>query len=298
MPNDPSQIIYVWLDALVNYLTVAGYPNDMAKFKKLWPADVHVVGKDILRFHAIYWPSFLIAAELDLPKRILCHGHWLVNNRKMSKSIGNVIDPVSCLEKYTRDGLRYFLLREGVPGSDCSININMFSKYINSELANTLGNLYQRLLPFNSDLVYPSYGDIESSLTHEDNEFLARLDSLRNDCDEHYEAFNFYNGIQEIMIVLRSANSLVQVHKPWELIKSKEGKENERLRKLLFLVFETLRVTCILLQPIVPDISQNVLNKLNISEFERLFEHATVEFSNKEPTKKLSSDTSIIFKRL
>lgn len=104
VPTDPSQTIYVWLDALINYLTVAGYPE--AKFRSTWPPDCHVVGKDILRFHALYWPAFLMAHELDLPKRILCHGHWMVDNRKMSKSIGNVIDPFECMQKYTPDGLR------------------------------------------------------------------------------------------------------------------------------------------------------------------------------------------------
>lgn len=124
----------------------------------------------------------------------------------MSKSLGNVVDPFMCAEKYTRDGLRYFLLREGVPSADCSINMNLFTKYINAELSNTLGNLYQRLLPFNKDMVYPRYQEIESSLTTADKEFLQQLDRLRVECDQHFEKFNFYDGIQLIMGALRTAN--------------------------------------------------------------------------------------------
>ncbi len=290
----------MWLDALVNYLTVAGYPHDMSKFSKLWPADVHIVGKDILRFHAIYWPSFLMAAELPLPKRILCHGHWLVNNRKMSKSIGNVVDPFDCIEKYTKDGLRYFLLREGVPSSDCNVNLSLFTKYINSELANTLGNLYQRLLPFNKKLVYPTYADVEADLNEGDKEFLRKIDSIRVECGEHYDAFNFYNGIQAIMGVLRVANNIVQDLKPWDLAKSTDEKDAILLKKILFLVYESLRVSCILLQPIVPDLSKKALDKLNVSQEERFAKNACVDYGEKgeRKEKRLSSETSIIFKRL
>jgi methionyl-tRNA synthetase len=131
------------MDALVNYLTVAGYPGDMAKFRAVWPAAVHVFGKDILRFHAIYWPAFLLAAGFDLPKRLVCHGHWLVDGRKMSKSVGNVLDPFACLDQFSQDGLRYFLLREGVLDTDSSISEEKISKFSDAELANTLGNLYQ-----------------------------------------------------------------------------------------------------------------------------------------------------------
>jgi methionyl-tRNA synthetase len=299
VPNDPSQIIYVWLDALVNYLTVAGYPHDMAKFSKLWPADVHIVGKDILRFHAIYWPSFLMAAELPLPKRILCHGHWLVNNRKMSKSIGNVVDPFDCIEKYTKDGLRYFLLREGVPSSDCNVNLSLFTKYINSELANTLGNLYQRLLPFNKKLAYPAYAEVQADLNEGDTEFLRKLDSIQGECAEHYEAFNFYNGIQAVMGVLRVANNIVQDLKPWNLVKSADEKDAMLLKKMLFMVYESLRVSGILLQPIVPDLSKKILDKLSVGQGERLAKNARVDYGDATKSeRRLSSEASIIFKRL
>lgn len=194
VPNDPSQIIYVWLDALVNYMTSAGYPKNMNKFNEVWPADVHVIGKDILRFHAIYWPSFLMAAGFKLPRRILCHGHWLVDNKKMSKSIGNVIDPFESLEKYTQNGLRYFLLREGVPDTDSNISVDKFTKFANVELSNTLGNLYQRCLPFNTEKVYPSYTEVKDELNKDDLELIDRLNKLGKECDDDFEVFNFYKG--------------------------------------------------------------------------------------------------------
>ncbi len=131
------------MDALVNYLTVAGYPDNMNKFKTVWPASVQVFGKDILRFHALYWPAFLLAAGFELPQKLVCHGHWLVDGHKMSKSVGNVVEPFACLEKFTQDGLRYFLLREGVLDSDSNISVEKMAKYPDAELANTLGNLYQ-----------------------------------------------------------------------------------------------------------------------------------------------------------
>ncbi len=270
----------------------------MEKFSNTWPVDIHVVGKDILRFHAIFWPSFLMAAELPLPRKILCHGHWLVDNRKMSKSIGNVIDPFECMKKYSRDGMRYFLLREGVPASDCNISVNKFTKYINSDLANTLGNLYQRCLPFNKNMNYPSFENVKDYLTSEDKEFLVKLDQIRIECEEHYEAFNFYNGIQSIMARLRLANNLVQEYKPWDLVKSSDVKDKIILNKMLFFVYESLRISGILLQPIVPDISKNILGKLNIAQNERVYINCQVNYNSNKEAKKLSDDKSTIFKRL
>ena len=193
VPDDPQQIIYVWLDALVNYLTVVGYP-DTTKVNQTWPPDYHVIGKDILRFHAIYWPAFLMAAGLPTPKRLFCHGHWLVDNRKMSKSVGNVIDPFECLAKYGKDGLRYFLLREGVPDTDSNVNEDKLVNVVNAELSNTLGNLYQRCLPFNRLEVYPQWQRVRHIMTAHDLELVDRLDKLASLCSEDFERFNFYKG--------------------------------------------------------------------------------------------------------
>ncbi|RNA25198.1 methionine--tRNA mitochondrial [Brachionus plicatilis] len=296
VPSDESQIIYVWLDALVNYLTVAGYP-DKNKMAETWPADVHVIGKDILRFHAIYWPAFLMAAGLSPPKKILCHGHWLVDNRKMSKSIGNVVDPFQILQKYNTDAVRYYLLREGVPGSDCNLNLENFSKFINVELANTLGNLYQRCVPFNKELIYPLYQDVKSELTHSDIHLIDGLNNLRHKCDEHFEVFNFYLGIQEIMSILRLTNSLVQEYKPWELVKSQKESDKKRIRKMLFLIYESLRISAIVLQPMVPDLCQDLLERLNVNTDHRFFDDAIVNQHDNQ-LKYLKNKTTVLFRRL
>jgi methionyl-tRNA synthetase len=255
-----------------------------------------IVGKDILRFHAIYWPAFLMAADMQLPKKILCHGHWLVNNRKMSKSIGNVIDPFECLKKYTLDGMRYFLLREGLPDSDCSINQDKLTKFINSELANTLGNLYSRVIPFNNNFIYYSYKQIESYLDEDDKIFIKNLNNLRKECDTYYKDFYFYYGIQLIMTNLRNTNNFVQNYKPWNLKNSKNENDCNKLKKMLFLVYEALRISSILLQPIVPDLSNDLLDRLNVEHNERFYKNALVDI--KSDTKSIKHKQNILFKRL
>lgn len=296
VPDDQTQIIYVWLDALVNYLTVAGYP-DKTKMAETWPPDVHVIGKDILRFHAIYWPAFLMAAGYSPPKKILCHGHWLMDNRKMSKSLGNVVDPFEILKKYNSDAVRYYLLREGVPGSDCNLNLENFTKFINVELANTLGNLYQRCIPFNKDLTYPLYDEIRSELTGLDTNLLESLNQLKHKCDEHFEQFNFYLGIQEIMAVLRMTNGLVQEYKPWDLAKNPSESNENKIKKLLFLVFESLRISAIVLQPIVPNLCQDLLERLNVDSDQRLFANAVVN-QNQKKKKLIHNKPNVLFRRL
>ncbi len=298
MPNDSSQIIYVWLDALVNYLTVAGYPNDKAKFASTWPADVHVVGKDILKFHVIYWPAFLFAANIQPPKRILCHGHWLIDNKKMSKSIGNVIDPSTLKDKYTTDGIRYFLLRDGVPSSDNNISTSKIQNILNSELSNTLGNLYQRCASasINKAMIYPSYWNIATHLDKNDQMFLDSLDGLRHKCNESNENFNFFESIQKIMAVLRETNALVEERKPWVLVKNKDS--IMELQKLIFIVFEVLRISGILLQPITPRLATKLLDYLNVDLDKRGFDNAIADKNSAEPKTLNFQASSILFKKI
>lgn len=147
-----------------------------------------------------------MAADLPVPKQILCHGHWLVDNHKMSKSIGNVIDPVECIDKFGRDCVRYFLLREGVPDADSNLSLEKFTKFADAELSNTLGNLYQRCLSFNPAKRYPCYMEIKDLLTQEDNVLLDKLDEMTVECDNDYMQFNFYKGLQRIMAAVRMCN--------------------------------------------------------------------------------------------
>ena len=215
----------------------------------------------------------------------------------MSKSLGNVVDPLESLNKYTLDGMRYFLLREGVPDSDCNLSEQKFTKFTNVELANTLGNLYQRCLPFNKKSIYPSYKDLEAFFDEEDKKLISKLNDCRKECDQHFSSFNFYLGIQSIMACLRMTNNMVQEYKPWILVKSQTQTDIDKLKKMIYLVYETLRISSILLQPIVPDLASEVLNRLSVDKNDRSYNHAIL---NLESENKLLSDLkkTTLFKRL
>ena len=298
VPEDSSQTIYVWLDALINYLTVAGYPDKMAN----WPPNCHVIGKDILKFHAIYWPAFLIAAGLELPKNILCHSHWTVDGTKMSKSKGNVVDPSQLTKPYTADGVRYFLLRESVPHSDGNFSHKKMANYLNAELANTLGNLVGRTTS-SSINVRQNVPDIEfdvnsGCLSELAKELIDQLKDLPAQVKEHYKEFNYYLGIDAIMECLRNTNAYIQEEKPWELKKT----DLERLDYVLILSLESLRITGLLLQPIVPELSKRLLIKLGVSSDKRLWSNAGIfcweENHIKHKERKLSEEKLVLFQKI
>ena len=263
VPGDPSQTVYVWIDALVNYLTASQYPK-----LEVWPPSVQVLGKDILKFHSLYWPAMLMCLELELPHKLLVHSHWTVENVKMSKSLGNVVDPNTLLDKYSSDGLRYFLLREGVPHSDGNFSESSLVQLLNLELADTLGNLLNRCSSkgVNRDGIIPKYpADYqEESPLHDELVSLQREISLR--VGESYEAFNFYRGIVLVMDLLRLTNQFVQTVQPWTL---KQETDQPRLHWVLAACFESLRISGILLQPVVPDMAARLLDKLSIPSTER-----------------------------
>lgn len=205
VPDDDSHCVYVWLDALTNYLTVSGYPGDVSA---TWPADYHIVGKDILKFHAIYWPAFLLAAGLPLPKRIVAHAHWTVDNVKMSKSLGNVVDPHEMLHKYGADSVRYFLLREGVLNDDGDFNASLLEDRVNSELADTLGNLVSRSTAksFLRNGVVPSQ---PTELNDDDRVLIEQGQGLANKVEKHFEAPDFSAGLKEVVFFLHDVNKCV-----------------------------------------------------------------------------------------
>ena len=265
VPGDPTQVVYVWLDALANYLTVSGYPADLSE-KGIWPPDVQIVGKDILKFHAFYWPAFLMAADIrPLPRKILCHSHWMVEHKKMSKSKGNVIDPNDLIERFTSDGVRYVLLREGVPSRDGNYSDSKMVNYMNSELANTLGNLLSRCTAKalnESQEFVPFDGRLwDKYTTSKSDDLRDSIEGLADKVERCYEEFNYYQGVDLIMEVLRDTNLFIQDEKPWELKKT----EPERLQFVINLSLEALRVCGILLQPIIPAISSTLLNKLAVT---------------------------------
>ncbi|CAL7938223.1 unnamed protein product [Xylocopa violacea] len=220
-PSDESHTIYVWLDALVNYLTAVGYPDN--SFRKYWPPTIQIIGKDILKFHGIYWPAFLMAAGLEPPKKLVCHGHWVVEDKKMSKSKGNVISPLTAMNDFTQDGLRYFLLRQATLREDANYNELKIKKILNAELADTLGNLINRCCSKSinpSRIIYKSkYENLGTQIASRN---IIALEKLGRTAKEHYEECNLHLVVDAVMATLRMANQMFEYHKPWVLSKSKD----------------------------------------------------------------------------
>lgn len=279
VPGDDSQTIYVWVDALVNYLTVIGYPN--AEFGSWWPAASHVIGKDILKFHAIYWPALLLGAGLSLPHRIYVHSHWTVCGQKMSKSLGNVVDPTACLRRYTVDGFRYFLLRQGVPSWDCDYYDEKVVKLLNSELADALGGLLNRCTasrvnpsgtyPAFCPACFPSEPGLQGPSVRaqaEDYALVSAVAALPAQVAEHYDNFQIYKALEAVSSCVRQTNGFVQRHAPWKL--SRESPVDAPwLGTVLHVALECLRVFGTLLQPVTPDLADKLLSRLGVSASER-----------------------------
>ncbi|UJR25658.1 hypothetical protein I4U23_007009 [Adineta vaga] len=278
VPNDPSQVVYVWIDALINYLTVVGYPNHI----RHWPPNCQIIGKEILRFHAIYWPALLMGLDLDLPDQIVVHGHWLKDDRKMSKSVGNVIDTSDLLSKLQCDGVRYCLLREDILSQDANFNESKMRKYLNAELANTLGNLLNRVtsLAINPSQIYPSY--CLPFFPPSTNDLVEQCIQLSSRVKDAYDSYEFYHGIIAIMDVLRVCNGYVQLEQPWLLAKSSKEIDRQRLQILIYLTLECLRICGILLQPIIPSISKQLLDVLDIDQNKRSLDDCKILMKHNE----------------
>ncbi|WP_417453229.1 methionine--tRNA ligase [Kiloniella sp.] len=267
VPGNNDHIMYVWLDALTNYLTAVGYPDETAaEYQKFWPADLHMVGKDILRFHAIYWPAFLMAADLPLPKRIFAHGWWTNEGQKISKSVGNVIDPNALIEEYGLDQVRYFMMREVPFGKDGDYSKQAMISRMNGDLANDIGNLAQRVLSMvfkNCEGKIPEHGDF----TDADKELLdsvaALHDKLRNDFDKQ----SFHRGLESVWNVISAANKYVDEQAPWGLKKT----DLARMGTVLYVLTETIRQIAILLQPVMPESMEKMLNQLSLPADARTF---------------------------
>ena len=261
VPGDPAHVMYVWLDALANYITAAGYPDTAAERWKFWPADVHFVGKDIVRFHAIYWPAFLEAAGVAPPKRVFAHGWWTIEGQKMSKSLGNAIDPLALVEQYGLDPLRYFLLREVPFGNDGDFARAALIGRNNGELADTLGNLANRTLSLiqrNCEGRLPPVADGAEA----DAELLAGLAALPATVAAHLEAQEFHLALEAIMAQARAANGYITVQAPWALKKTDLVRMGVVLRHL----HSALRVFATVLQPFMPGTTAAMLDQLGVPE--------------------------------
>ena len=261
LPFDRNYVTYVWFDALINYVTATGYGTDETSYKKWWPANYHLIGKDILTTHAVYWPTMLISAGLPLPKTIFAHGWWLSGESKMSKSVGNVINPLDLIEEYGVDPVRYYLMREMVLGQDANFTMDSFIKRYNSDLANDFGNLLNRI----STLINKNYDGIipqSRELTLDERSIKDAAVGLVNKLDEKIKKMKINDGIEEIMQFIRRINKYMEEQAPWKLVK--ENKDGAG--RILYTAGESLRICATLLSPIMPNRTSKLFDILNVKE--------------------------------
>jgi len=275
VPGDEDHVMYVWLDALTNYITALGYPdiggND---FKEFWPADYHVIGKDIIRFHAIYWPAFLMSADLPLPKTIFAHGFINVDGAKMSKSVGNVLSPDDLVDTYGLDQIRYFLMREIAHGQDGNFAHEQVVSRINADLANGLGNLAQRTLSMiykNCDGALPK----PHQQTEDDEELLAKVYAMLPKVQAEFEGFKINRALEHVWAVIGACDAYVDAQAPWTLKKT----DFERMETVLYILAEAIRCLSIIVQPVVPSSAGRLLDQLAIPEDQRYFEHLSEDYT-------------------
>ena len=270
VPGNPKHVMYVWVDALTNYLTATGFPDADAPRAKRWPADLHIIGKDIVRFHTVYWPAFLMSAGLPLPKRVFGHGFLFNRGEKMSKSVGNVIDPFTLADHYGVDQVRYFFLREVPFGQDGNYSHEAIVARINADLANDLGNLAQRSLSMiakNCEGRVPQAG----ALSDADKALLEAVYALPEKARTAMTHYALHTMLADIWRVVGDANRYFASEEPW----TKRKSDAERFATILYVTAETLRVLGLMVQPVMPVSAAKLLDLLDVEEGKRTFAHAT-----------------------
>ena len=266
VPTDEKHVMYVWVDALTNYITGVGFPDENALLWRYWPADLHVIGKDIVRFHAVYWPAFLWSAGIEAPKRVFAHGFLFNRGEKMSKSVGNVVDPFALIAAYGRDQMRYFFLREVPFGQDGNYSHEAIVNRINADLANDLGNLAQRSLSMiakNCAGVLPA----AAAFTAEDEAMLAQTDALLAACREAMKTQQIHQVLNAVWAVVAEANRYFAAAAPWALRKT----DFARMEAVLYVTAEVVRQVAILAQPAMPEATAKLLDLLAVSPEARSF---------------------------
>ena len=257
VPGSNSHVMYVWLDALTNYITGLGYPDETELWKRYWPADVHLIGKDVVRFHAVYWPAFLMSARVELPKGVYGHGFLLSRGEKMSKSVGNVVDPLGLSEAFGVDALRYFLMREVTFGQDGSYSAEAIVNRVNAELANSFGNLAQRTLSMifmNLDGVLPAGGEAP-----EDKELLARVDDACTELTQRFGQYGFSAGLEAWMAAVFACNAYVDAQAPWTLRKT----DPDRMAAVLGTLVAAVRQLTQAVAPVIPESADKLLRLID-----------------------------------
>ncbi len=272
VPDDPKHVIYVWLDALANYITALGYgSNDTSKFDKYWPADVHMIGKEIVRFHCVYWPAFLLAAGLPLPRGITAHGWLLFEESKMSKSRGNIVRAETIVDVLGTDALRYFLLREVVFGQDGSFSFDALVQRYNSDLANGLGNLASRTLTminryFKGEVPYPSHA---ASIPH-DKYVVKFAETVITGTQAWYDEFSFSRALETIWALIAEVDKYIVQNEPWSLGEKKDEESRSRLATVLYTSAEALRIATALAHPVMPDATAKIWAQMGLGDIRKL----------------------------
>jgi methionyl-tRNA synthetase len=275
VPGDPKHVIYVWLDALANYLTAIGFgsddPADQQKLERYWPADVHMIGKEIVRFHCVYWPAFLLAADLPLPKSIIAHGWLLFEESKMSKSRGNIVRSETILDTLGGDALRYFLLREIVFGQDGSFSFDALVQRFNADLANDLGNLSSRTLSmitryFDGEVPYPS----PSETSPADESIAALAQKTIAGFHAQFEQFQFSRALETAWSLVAAVNKYIVENEPWAVAEREDRDSRARLATILYTSAEALRVVTALVHPIIPEATARIWTQLGLGEISQL----------------------------